>query len=240
MKSIAIALIPLLLAACIGPMRQTPAPLPGNLPRLAGMATLACGFEKTVDSGGKQAKAAWTLWRQPNRVETRDDMSQQGEIWQKDKSGQIFYTRVFFPERVALEYMPGDLAAKGVETRWEQVEAGLLDPRQLGTKLLLQGQRNDAGVKVEHYSGTLDGVATEVDWLPSLGLPARIAKTFPDRVVTIAMRDCGGLAQTSARPISSQELDAYRRIDFSDLGDMESDPSVQRIIELTDGHHHHH
>jgi len=240
MKAIPAALTLALLTACASSNHKIASSLPGNLHYLSSSSPLACVFEKMVIEAGKESKSTWNFWRWPNRIETRDEMSQQGEIWQKDAGGRIFYTRLFYPERVALEYMPGDLAATGVEPHWEQLEAGLLDPRQLGARLRLLGKEYGSGLNLERYAGTLDGIATEVDWLPSLRLPSRITKRFPERLVILAMRDCRELSKTQTQPLSSQELDSYRHIDFSDLGDMESDPKVQRIMELTGSHHHEH
>jgi hypothetical protein len=229
-----------LLTACAASKHDLAPPLAQALKQLASAGPIACTYEKTVTAAGQASQSAWHVWRSADRVETRDDLSRQGEIWQRDAGGRLFFTRLFYPERVALEYAPGDLAATGLTPSWEQVAAALLDPRQLGTSLRLAGKGQVAGLGVEHYAGTLDGVAAEVDWLPALGLPARVAKTFPERAVSLAIKDCAESPKAQAQPLSSQELDAYRHIDFSDLGDMESDPAVRRILELTGGHSHHH
>ena len=240
MKMHSAVLLPVLLSACGHTPPIGKPELSANLTSLEGSAPLACGYEKTVIEAGKESKSAWNFWRWPDRTETRDGLSRQGEIWRKDTAGRLFYTRLFFPERVALEYMPGDLAATGMTPSWEQLDAGLLDPRQLGSKLALLSKKKDSGVELEQYSGVPEGVATEVDWLPALRLPARIAKRFPEREVVLALKECAPLDQAKLPPVTLHDLDAFRHLDFSDLGDMESDPAVQRILALTGGHDHDH
>lgn len=239
-KAASAAVLLALLTACAGPARKPSGALPAGLQGLNGTAPLACSYAKQVAANGKESGSVWNFWRWPERTETRDEYTQQGEIWQRDAGGRIYHTRLFYPERVALEYMPGDLAATGHTPIWEQLQAGLVDPRQLGTQLRLTGQEQSAGLQLEQYSGTVDGIVTEVDWLPSLRLVSHIAKRFPAQTVTLEMRECRELAQAQAQPLSSRELDSYRHIDFTDLGDMESDPMVQRIVELAGGHSHPH
>lgn len=241
MKAIPAALALALLSACANaPHHRSETPLPAGLASFAGAPSLACGYQKTLVEHGLESHSPWHVWRWPDQVQTRDDLSKQGEIWRKDPGGRIFFTRVFYPEQVALEYMPGDLAATGVAPDWGQLQAALVDPRQLGTELRLLGQRDEAGVRVEHYSGKLDGIATELDWLPALGLPARISKAFPERSVSLALQGCANVGQSQPQPLAGAALDRFRHIDFSDLGDMESDPEVQRVVALTGGHHHQH
>lgn len=39
------------------------------------------------------------------------------------------------------------------------------------------------------------------------------------------------------KPITKAQLDNFRRLDYTDLGDMEDDPMVQHIEKLLGGHH---
>lgn len=226
-----------LLAGCAGPAMK-PETAPASLSGISPTAPLGCRFEKRVADGKTEQRSNLYFWRQAARTETRDDLSKQGEIWEQDSAGHLFYTRLFFPERVALEYSPGDLAATGTTVSWEQLEA-LVDPSAFGKTLKLEGTASFAGLAAERYAGTLGGVATEIDWLPTLKLPSRILKKPQETAMQWSMAECAEASRFSVQPISPQELAGFRQLDFSDLGDMESDPMVQRILELTGGHHHH-
>ncbi len=240
MKTSLILLLLIFLHGCATSRPPLSALLKGELQSLSATTPTACTYEKSITENGVVASSAWHFWRWTNRTESKDELSRQGEIWQKNATGQIFYTRIFYPERVALEYMPGDMLAIGVQPNWKKIEAGLIDPAQLGRELRLVNRQQNSGLALEHYAGKTNGSDIQVDWLPSLGLPIRVEKQFQGQVVSLSMKECSDLAKGKTMPIATRELDGYRHIDFSDLGDMESDPVVQKIIATIGGHTHHH
>lgn len=226
-----------LLAGCAGPAPKPAAPEPPSLAGLDPSTPLGCRYEKHMTHGQQERRSNLYFWREAQRTETRDEASKQGEIWQRDGKDKLFYTRLFYPERVALEYTPGDLATVGSTATWEQV-AALVDPQALGKTLQVQGRTGFAGVEAERYTGTENGVATEIDWLPGLKLPARVQRKSPEGVFELTLAECADISKAKQQPITRQELDGLRHIDFTDLGDMESDPAVQRIEAQLGGHHH--
>lgn len=228
-----------LLAGCTGAAMKSTAVERPSLSGLDGSMALSCHYQKRItdDRAGRQGD--FYFWREARRVETRDQLSGQGEIWERDPSGKLFYTHLFFPEHVALEYMPGDLATTGSTATWEQV-AALTGPAILGQNPQPQGRASFAGIGEERYAGNLGETTVEIDWLPSLNLPSRILQKSPKTTVELVLAECTALSQGKVKPITAEELHNLRHIDFSDLGDMESDPVVQHISELMGGHHHDH
>jgi hypothetical protein len=104
--------------------------------------------------------------------------------------------------------------------------------------LILLGNANKNGMPVEYYKGTINNIVTEVDWLPSLQLPARIEKILPEGVLSLTLADCGNDSKFTVKPLKKSEFDNLRRIDYTDLGDMEDDPMVRHIERLMGGHQH--
>jgi len=47
--------------------------------------------------------------------------------------------------------------------------------------------RHKDGMPIEYYQGTINDVATEVDWFPALKLPARLVKKLPVGTVTLTL-----------------------------------------------------
>jgi hypothetical protein len=80
----------------------------------------------------------------------------------------------------------------------------------LGKELALQGKAESNGMVIESYRGT----------------------------VTLTLSACGKQSQFPTKPITKAELDSFRRLDFTDLGDMEDDPMVHHIEQLLGGHQH--
>lgn len=204
---------------------------------MTGAPSLACRFEKQTADATNPKNSNWYFWRQAQRTETRDDRANQGEIWERNNTGHYFYTRLFFNERIALEFLPGDLAATNATPSWQQLTS-LVDPSTLGKELSLLGKENLDGTAIEYYSGAINGVPTEVDWLPALQLPARLVKKLPEGSVTLTLAECSKDANSAVKPIGKAELDNFRHLDYTDLGDMESDPMVQHLEQLMGGHHH--
>lgn len=236
MKYRVVSTLVALLAGCAGPAPKSAPPEPPSLAGFDATTAIACRYAKHSTDGKTDRHTTFYLWREAQRVETRDEFSQQGEIWTRDNAGRLFYTRLFYPDRIALDYRPGDLAATGSTVTWEQAST-LIDPRGLGTA---QGKQRWAGVDSETYHSATPEATLDLEWLPQLKLPARILKQSPTGTVELRLQDCAALAKAQHPPLAAEELDNLRHIDFSDLGDMESDPAVQRIAELTGGHSHHH
>ncbi|GAB6139593.1 hypothetical protein JCM14076_03220 [Methylosoma difficile] len=236
MKILITAALISLLTACAGTAEKKLS-LPENLAAFAPNTPLACQYQKTLDDGKNQQTSHWYFWRTASRTETFDELTHQGEVWERDQAGKLFHTRLFYPEKLALEFVSGDLAALGSEVSWQQLSS-IIDAKNLGRELLPVNQENLNGTVVEHYAGKLNGVQTEVDWLPHLQLAARIDKHFPEGLTRLNLTNCGSAASLAAKPISQAELNNFRHIEFTDIGDMESDPMVQRIEKLMGGHQH--
>lgn len=224
------------LTACAG-LSQKTYTLPEKLGALDAGSPLACRFQKQTTDGNTQQNSNWYFWRQAQRTETRDERSNQGEIWTKNNAGQFFYTRLFYNERIALEFVPGDLTATEAAPSWQQLTS-LIDPNTLGKDLPLLSKDNSGNTAVEYYSGTVKGVPTEVDWLPALQLPARIVKKLPEGTLSLSLSECAKEAEFAVKPRTKLELDNLRHIDYTDLGDMEDDPKVQYLEQLMGEHHH--
>jgi hypothetical protein len=236
MEKPTIALLILCLVACAD-TTQRPFSLPEDLAGLASSPQLTCQYEKQVLVGNKAQSTNWYFWRQRQRTETRDALSNQGEIWEAIKPGGYYYTRLFYNERVALEWGQGDLLTSGSTPPIKQISS-IVDPDTLGKELALQGKAESNGMAIESYRGTVNNIATEVDWLPTLQLPARLVKQLPEGTVTLTLSACGKQSQFPTKPITKAVLDGFRRLDFTDFGDMEDDPMVHHIEQLLGGHHH--
>ncbi len=224
------------MAACANISTQITS-FPDGLANLATSGRLACRYEKQIgDSNNTQIKN-WYFWREAQRTETRDEFSNQGEIWESNDAGKFFYTRLFYNEHAAVEFVQGDLAATGATAPSTQQLFSLIDPKTLGKELTLLDKGDMKGMAVEYYSGTVKNIPTEVAWLPSLQLPARINKKLVTGNITLTLADCGNESKFSVNPITKKEFDNFRRFDYTDLGDMEDDPMVQRIEQLIGDHH---
>jgi hypothetical protein len=237
MNKLLTATVLLLLSACASSSKNGYS-VPENLSQLSASSSLACRFEKQMVKAQPTRSSNWYFWRDANHTETRDELSRQGEIWQLMANQQFFYTRLFFAEKTALDFFPADLAALGNAPVWTQLTT-LVDTQQFGKGLVLVSQnKQNPQHPVEYYSGVLGGVKTDVTWLPALQLPAQLVKMLPEGQFTLTLKECATPEHLTVKPMSKTDLDNFRHIDYTDLGDMENDPTVKRIEQLMGGHHH--
>ena len=197
--------------------------------------SLICQYQKSLDKQKPETASNWYLWRNPNRIETYDDFSNQGEIWEKNSAGQISYTRLFYNEKVALDFTAGDLSAIGASQDWNTL-GSLIDTKNFGKELKLLDSHDN---NIQQYSGISNGAATEVDWLPALQLPSSVTKKLSSGTVVITLKKCGNTTKSLQYFPSNTDIKNFRHLDFTDLGDMEDDPLVQKIVQVI-GHQHSH
>lgn len=240
MKRLLVACMSIAVTACALSPNKT-LNLPTELSALSNTTALACHYEKQVYAAGQPTSPVtdWYFWRDGKRTETHDEITQQGEIWERDQQGRLTHTQIFFDEKVTLEYTNVDLVTSGISPQWQQLWS-LIDPKTLGKELKRERVDTVAGLGSEHYSGQLDGMTTELDWLPNLQLPARIEKKTDRGGFSLKLTACHAAEQSPWKPLSKPAYDQYRHLEYTDLGDMESDPLVLRILARLGGHTHAH
>ncbi|QJD28712.1 hypothetical protein [Methylococcus geothermalis] len=193
------------------------------------------------DTGGNAHVQSnrWHFWRDADFVETRSLDTDEGEIWRRSVKGLIFYERVFHRDRKVVESNPDDLRARSRYPLWSKV-ALLIDPGLLNSRLQFEGRETLEGRQALRYGGQVDGVGYEILWLERENIPGVIRQRFPEREVTVTLRSLYSLQDA---PWPHDVSGNYSVIDYADLGDMESDPFVKRILHETDvgdGHDHAH
>lgn len=189
---------------------------------------IACHFETTMAVSGspdKKQVREWYMWRQPSQIETRELADDTGEIWRLGRGDQVSYQRVFHKDKRVVEYSTGDLRALNRYPNWRRL-ASVIDPSLLKNKLKLTGKSEALGQEALRYQGQLGGVEFEVWWLEREQIPALVRQVYPDREVVLRLKAVSPLSK-SAWP--REQVDGYASIDYSDLGDKQSDPFVRRI-----------
>lgn len=227
------------LAACASSPHHAQV-MPQNLSALSADIPLACEYEKRVTTSGHAAlhPSDWHFWRDHSRTETRDDQTRLGETWERDSQGGLSYTRIYYDEKAMLEYNSVDLLTSGQQPDWQQLWS-LIDPKTLNRELKRIETDVISGISLEHYSGEMDGMHVELDWLPSLKLPAYLEKKHFDGSFSLKLKACHTVSPAVGEALSKTDFRSFRQLEYTDLGDMESDPQVQRILKSTGEHVHH-
>jgi hypothetical protein len=202
-------------------------------PAATSMPPLAARFELYTAGRG----ADWFMIREPQRIVTFNAGSRQGEVWARDEQGRIEYTRVFAEDRKTLNYNDGQLKTLHMEPGWAQL-ASIISPEEV-TKLRKTGERKVMGQRALILEGNIDGVRTRLWWLPELQLPARLERGKGKTATRLVLREIHAKTPAAWNWGDESVLDTYARLDASDLGDMEYDPFVQKVMRQ-DGHQHGH
>lgn len=182
-------------------------------------------------------KADWFLIRESQQIQTYNPTLQRGEIWLRDTKGRIEHQQVFSADHKIVEYTQGQLLTLHRLPQWQQL-ATLISPQEFAA-LKKTGERDVNGKLAWVMQGTVRGEASTVWWLPELQLPARIVTHDAEHQMVIELQDHQLSKPASWNWMDDTELANYDRIDGSDLGDLESDPFVQKLL-AQEGHSHHH
>ncbi|GIX21391.1 MAG: hypothetical protein KatS3mg121_0174 [Gammaproteobacteria bacterium] len=200
----------LLAAACMVPSIA--------LPSDADAPALAAEFETRF---GKQAARRWRLLRDAARIEVQERVPGVSELWLLEGGGRIRHLRLYHEARAGIEYDAADLRLLEAVPDWRAL-GRVVDPARLERLGPPEPAERFARWPARRYAR--DG--QEVVWIPALQLPARIAE---GEAVT---RLLAVHTPAAAAPWRFTDPGAYRLIDYADLGDMERDPFVMRLLEI--------
>lgn len=196
---------------------------------------VAAHFElRVAPAAGESPPQTWLLWREPDRVETRLP-SGDGEIWRRDTRGDVYYQRLFHPQRRLIEYTPVDLRALGAVRGWPRL-THLIDPALLGGELKRIGNATALGRPAVRYRGRVRGIQHDVLWLVHERLPARMRIDYGDRTMTLRL---GALYPIDQSPWARADTTAYLVTDYADIGDHEADPFLRRLLDEAGPAHAH-
>jgi hypothetical protein len=180
-----------------------------------------------VDRTGRiTRKSDWYLVRTASRIETAGDG--RAEVWERSERGDLSMRRVFRDEQFILEYHAGDLRAMNVQPEWRALGA-VVDPDVLPQATRI-GSKKVLGRTTQGYRIGKGRDRVEVWWIAEPALPALVRRTGELGVYTMKLVELRESAP-SDWPLASQWQTAeFRVVDAADLGDLEYDPVVKRIM----------
>lgn len=199
----------------------------------AALPPLAARYQLQI---GKQ-RSDWYLIRQAKRIVIYDAANGQAKLWEKNGDGEIEFSRVFAAERRVVEYASGEIKARGPVPDWNAL-ASVIGPRDLAG-LHQTGERKVLGQRATVLSGQAAGAALQVWWLARERLPAMVQHGQGAKAVRLVLRELRQEAPREWNWAEPATLASYAQLDAADLGDMEYDPFVQKVLHQ-DGHSHGH
>lgn len=181
------------------------------------------------------ASRDWYLWRAPDRVEIRTASGEVGEIWRRDDSGRIRFVYVEPVHKRGIEYTPADLRIIHHGRSWERL-ASIVAPAELA-QLAPGPALRYLGHPAQRYSGKIGARTLDVVWLPEQQLAAEVTQVERGREVKTVLVSLEPAA-IAAAPLTEEALADFQLVDFSDIGDMETNTSMAwlKTVTVAPGH----
>lgn len=199
-----------------------------------GYQPLAARYEETRRVNGTDEKLDdWYFARQKGQVESA--RNNYAEVWQRDERGELTLTRVFQQDRKLIQYTPGELRTQRRTKDWTALNS-IIDPRQHAA-LKQVGTGSILGRTALRYIGEIGQERIELLWLAEEALAAKLTRSGANgSSITLELKELRA-APNPNWPLASQaKIDQYAALDGADLGDMEYDPFVKRVLAADGGH----
>jgi hypothetical protein len=199
---------------------------------------LAARYHEVHDDGHAPSRSTeWYFTRTSDRVEI--GRGAYVELWERDKSGNVDWKRVFHEDHKLIAYTAGELSAQNRTLPWATINTIFAAKALLGS-LSVAGKTQFLDRPATRYTGKVENEELEVVWLDAEQLPASIVRR--DSVHTYFQLTLQELRPEPAAGWPRSDLARaadYEHLDGSDLGDREYDPFVQKVLAM-DGHSHGH
>lgn len=199
-----------------------------TLPAMAGFcpdqpATANWGLSYQIDNNNQRSGTLEVL-RHGSDTALYNPKRQIGEWWVLADSKRPRFHRLFGEQQRRIDYTTGDLRALGVNVNIDSIESFATAP------LLSRLKAGDAVADcpaARHYSGTINGNHYDLHWHPELKLPLQLTISHGQQQRRWQATSLISEAAVSQR--FGQWLD-YQPTDFADIGDMETDPFLAKLI----------
>ncbi len=153
------------------------------------------------------------------------------EVWKRSADGTCEFERIFNEDKRVVEYVSGQLRSLGVFPDWATLRVAL-DESALQQLQQARGAGNSSFGKVLSYHAKGRGQSISFDWSARHQLPVKLVRRYPDASATeMKLISVGTDAKSHSDAISARS-ESLLRIDAADIGDMEYDPFVKKVIRL--------
>jgi hypothetical protein len=188
----------------------------------------------------KSIDTEWWMMRTSETVEVRQldaktgGLSNRGEMWKYSPNGKTGYMFLMHDDKRAIEYLFDDLKILGLgvdETQW-QMNAQLITNEELASfKKSTMKSEVYQGYETQMYDGKIGNAQVSVLWIPALKLPVSLKYDYPTSTTTIKLKTLIAgealQAKNAAPNTTAQMLASYKQVYYTDIGDMEDNPTAQ-------------
>ena len=178
------------------------------------------------------------LWRRDRQVAYVHEERELTEIWDLVSDGRQKLVRYFDAYKRAIEYQPEDVDTESGPVAWSERTQIVSESKRGG--MTLSTTEGTACERVEVYTSRIDD-RSRLRWRPALQAVETLEFRTDDGDITWSLDS----VITDPAVVDEQFLARarYQTTDFVDIGDNESDPWLQKMINIgfiDDAHGHEH
>jgi hypothetical protein len=190
--------------------------------------SIAARYEATYGErdGPEVPQSAWYFVRSASRIETAS--GDRAEVWQRAGNGAITLARVFHAYEVVVEYASAELAARELKPDWEAL--GSIVSASARGALKLTNTQVTLGGTARVLRGQADGQEVEVWWLEAQRIPALVKRKDARGTFTLRLAELHDDAPAQWPLTRQWPTNEYRWVDAADLGDLEHDPLIKKLL----------
>lgn len=198
------------------------------LPALAGFcpnppAGTNWGLSYQLDNNG-QPGGTLEILRHGRDTALYNPARQIGEWWVLADSQRPRFHRLFGEQQRRIDYTTGDLRALGVNVNVASIESFAIAPL---LSRLKAGEALADCPAARHYRGTVNGNHYDLHWHPELKLPLQL--TISNGQQQRRWQASSLISEAAVSQRFGQWRD-FQPTDFADIGDMETDPFLAKLI----------
>jgi hypothetical protein len=194
------------------------------------MPEIAATFESVTEfkAGGRPPVTQLErLWRSAREVETYQVGSKDGQLWKMDVAGEISYCRLLHPERIEVEFLVGDLKANASQPDWGRV-CCIVSPALLHEVLKAGANEKFGETDVQRFTGEIGGQKWTVLWSEADQIAVQVRVEDERAARTVTMKERHPLNES---PWQRMRREEYQNIEFTELGDHDTDKRYVRIMK---------
>jgi hypothetical protein len=189
---------------------------------------LACQFETTAhfkDGSKPDGTYAWRMWRAKQEVEVHQLGSRDGEVWRLDGAGGVMLARVLHPERVEVLFNAMELRIQKHPVDWYRCCS--LVSQELFKILKPVGTQTFLGREVQEFKGEIGSERWSILWDKEDQLAVSIEVDSDKSICKTSLKERHSLSNQPWERLTSR---GYESIDYTELGDNDTDPRIKRIM----------
>ncbi|OZG74996.1 hypothetical protein BTA51_00920 [Hahella sp. CCB-MM4] len=176
----------------------------------------------------KSSERVMYLWRNDKEVAHQYPQEQVTEIWNLVSDGRIRPIRYFESERRGIEYQPEDINKGKGDRNWPGKFQLISDQQK--NKMTLVSSDGAGCDRIETYEFKDGKAQIRLSWLPALKLVQ--SYSVQQKHLSLQWQLTDVFDNQNRIQALFQSYRDYQLTDYADIGDNESDPFLQKLINL--------